>query len=124
MKAQTIKPATLAELAEAGGNFCVSVQVQGDGWIVYVHDETHDYSLLDIDGAEVALFASLITVEQRLRELGVVQFDVNGRIDRDAEDAAYSAWVRAQVQEALDDPSPLIPHDEAVRQIKAAIKAG
>ena len=124
MKMQTIKPATLAELAEAGGNFCVSVHVQSDGWTVYVHDETHDYSLLDIEGAEVALFDSLMTVEQRLRELGVVQFDIDGRIDRDAEDAAYSVWVREQVQEALDDPSPLIPHDEAIRQIKAALKAG
>ena len=69
MKAQTIKSATLADLAEAGGNFCVSVHVQGDGWTVFVHDETHDYSLLDIEGAEVALFDSLTTVEQRLREL-------------------------------------------------------
>lgn len=86
--------------------------------------ETHDYSLLDLDDPEIALFDSLTAVEQRLRELGIVQFDVDGRIDRDAEHAAYSVWVREQVQEALDDPSPLIPHDEAIRQINAALKAG
>ena len=30
--------------------------------------------------------------------------------------------LNAEVQEALDDPSPLVEHDEAVRKIRAAIR--
>ena len=29
-----------------------------------------------------------------------------------ASDPEYDAWFRARVQEALDDPGPLIPHEE------------
>lgn len=36
--------------------------------------------------------------------------------------AAYTKWLKAEVQEALDDTSPTIPHDEAMRQVRAAIK--
>jgi DNA-damage-inducible protein J len=31
-------------------------------------------------------------------------------------DAAYDAWFRAKVQEALDDPRPLIPHEEVMKR--------
>ena len=30
-----------------------------------------------------------------------------------AEKRTYDAWFRAKVQEALDDPRPAIPHDQA-----------
>jgi len=30
---------------------------------------------------------------------------------------SYDRWFRAKVQEALDDPSPDIPHDEAMAQV-------
>jgi hypothetical protein len=36
--------------------------------------------------------------------------------------AAYTKWLMAEVQEALDDTSPTIPHDEAMRQVRSAIK--
>lgn len=36
--------------------------------------------------------------------------------------AAYTKWLKAEIQEALDDPSPTIPHAEAMRLIRAAIK--
>lgn len=39
--------------------------------------------------------------------------------DRDA----YNAWFRAQVQEALDDTRPAIPHEQAMREVRARIKA-
>lgn len=32
-------------------------------------------------------------------------------------DAAYDAWFRAKVQEALDDPRPPISHEEAKRRM-------
>jgi len=31
-------------------------------------------------------------------------------------DAAYDAWFRAKVQEALDDPRPMIPHAEVMKR--------
>ena len=38
------------------------------------------------------------------------------------EAAAYTKWLKAEIQEAIDDISSTIPHDEAMRQIRAAIK--
>jgi hypothetical protein len=35
------------------------------------------------------------------------------------EEAAYDVWYRKQVQEALDDPRPKIPHDEAMASVRA-----
>lgn len=35
-------------------------------------------------------------------------------LKRAYEAAAYDKWFRAQVQEALDDPRPSIPHDEVM----------
>jgi hypothetical protein len=34
---------------------------------------------------------------------------------------AHDAWFRAKVQEALDDPRPPIPHDQAVARIDAVL---
>lgn len=36
--------------------------------------------------------------------------------------AAHMKWLEAEVQEAIDDASPTIPHDEAMRRVRAAIK--
>ena len=40
-----------------------------------------------------------------------------------AEAEAYEVWFRAKVQEALDDPSPGIPHDEVMAEMQAIIDA-
>lgn len=40
-----------------------------------------------------------------------------------ADQAAYDAWLAAEVQEALDDDSPSIPHEEAMRMVRAAVFA-
>lgn len=53
MRAQTIQPAALAELAKAGGNFSVSVHARDDGWTVYAHVELNDYSLVDVESDRV-----------------------------------------------------------------------
>jgi DNA-damage-inducible protein J len=36
-----------------------------------------------------------------------------------ADPATHEAWFRAKVQEALDDPSPLVPHDEVKARFAA-----
>ncbi len=120
MTTQTIGPAALAKLAEAGGNFSVSVLADKDGWTVCVHDEAGEYVLAGQTGKPTAVFDALEAVEQHLRAVGIVQFEVDGRMDRDSDDPAYDAWFKAQVREALNDPSPSIPHDEAMRMLRAA----
>lgn len=37
--------------------------------------------------------------------------------------ASYDRWFRAEAQASLDDPSPGIPHDEAMARIRATIEA-
>lgn len=37
------------------------------------------------------------------------------------EAAAYDRWFRAQVQEAMDDPRPGIPHDQVMAEMRALI---
>jgi len=122
MKTQTIEPDALAKLADAGGNFSVSVLAEGRGWTVCVHDEVGDRALLDLDSKVAAVFDALQTVEQRLRQLGVVRFEVDAGGGR-AGDPDYDGWLSVAVQEALDDPSPPVPHEEAMRQIRAAVLA-
>jgi hypothetical protein len=34
---------------------------------------------------------------------------------------AHDVWFRARVQEALDDPDPGIPHDQAMAELQAII---
>lgn len=36
-------------------------------------------------------------------------------------DDYYTKWLKAEVQEALDDPRPSVPHDEAMRQVRASL---
>jgi hypothetical protein len=37
------------------------------------------------------------------------------------EAAAYDRWFREQVQASLDDPSPGIPHDQVMAEMRALI---
>lgn len=122
MTTQSMELATLAKLAEAKANFSVSVLADKDGWTVCVHDEARDYVLLDQTGKAAAVFDALEAVERHLRAAGIVQFEVDGRKDRRSDGSGYDAWFRRQVQAAFDDPSPPIPHDEAMRLIQAAIE--
>lgn len=34
---------------------------------------------------------------------------------------AYTEWLAAEIQEAIDDPRPSIPHDEAMARMDARI---
>jgi hypothetical protein len=119
MKMPMIEPAALARLAGAGSAFSVSAQPEDDGWIIYVHDEQGDRALLDVEGRAAAIFNALEAVAQRLRTLGIDRFEVKDQLST----PGYEDWLRAEVQEALDDPSPLVPHAEAMRRIRAALKA-
>ena len=38
--------------------------------------------------------------------------------------ADYSLWLKAEIQQALDDHQPAFVHDQAMAQIRAGIKMG
>lgn len=40
-----------------------------------------------------------------------------------ADPDAYDSWFRAKVREAIDDPRPSVPHDQAMQDIQGAINA-
>lgn len=40
-----------------------------------------------------------------------------------ADQAAYDAWLATEVQDALEDDAPSIPHEEAMRMVRAAVLA-
>ncbi|AOH83767.1 stability determinant [Sphingomonas panacis] len=39
------------------------------------------------------------------------------------DEAAYDAWFRAKVEASLADPSPPIPHDQMMAELRAIIAA-
>lgn len=89
---------------------------------------------------QVRIFRKLETLVDYLKGVGIPRFDIdavnydpskvtmNRRPDRAAamkgahEAAAYTKWLKAEIQEAIDDSTPTIPHDEAMRQIRAALR--
>jgi hypothetical protein len=133
MHRDILNRAQLQSLAASGEEFAASV-VGADGkWRIFIHAAEGVRALSDACGDahmdEPVALNSLADVERLLRELGVVQFEVDGSsLDRAMSpppataDQEYDDWFRAQVQEALDDPRPAIPHDEAMRRIRAALK--
>ena len=38
------------------------------------------------------------------------------------EEEAYEAWLRAKVQKALDSDKPTIPHEEAMKRVRATLE--
>ena len=36
--------------------------------------------------------------------------------------AAYTRWLKAEVQEAIDDTGPSVPHEDAMRRVRSALK--
>lgn len=59
--------------------------------------------------------------------MSIVNMDNGGGADPEAsapaKQATYDAWLAAEVREALDDDSPSIPHEEAMRMVRAAVFA-
>jgi len=43
-------------------------------------------------------------------------------VETGQEDAAYTEWLRAKVQEAIDDPRPGIPHEQVMAAAQALIE--
>lgn len=140
MLTATIDHTTLTKLAEAGVVHSAHVVGREGGWGLLVKYGTTERALAAQRSQQVRIFRKLDTLVAYLKGIGIPRFEVDAanydascisahkRPDRaaamkDAHDAAaYTKWLKAEIQEALDDPSPTIPHDAAMRQIRAAIK--
>lgn len=138
MQSMTIK--RLRAISKAGGVESVTLKGQGGMFLVQI---------LTCSGATVLLvkarsnvpcrFANPIFALNVLRDVGITigQFDVSewspavkeeiagnrGRAEamRKALQVAYTEWLTAEIQEAIDDPRPSIPHDEVISWIDAHI---
>lgn len=140
MRADVIGHTALITLAESGRVRRARVVGQEDGWKIMVKHGTSEQALAEDHNGQVRIFAKLDTLAAYLKEIGIVRFDVeagevgpmrppiSAALDRSAaltdaqSAAAYAQWLKAEVQEAIDDTSPSVPHDEAMRQIRAALK--
>lgn len=140
MATETIDHATLTRLAEAGVVRSAHVVGQDGGWSILVKYGMSERTLAAQRSHQVRIFRKLETLVEYLKGIGIPRFDVDAlnydprsittakRPDRAVAmkeahaAAAYTKWLKAEVQEALDDTSPTIPHDEAMRQVRAAIK--
>lgn len=140
MTTETIDHATLTKLTEAGVVRSAHVIGQVGGWGVLVKYGMTERALAAQRSHQVRIFRKLETLVDYLKKIGIPRFDVDAvnydpqsmiatkRPDRaeamkDAHAAAaYTKWLKAEVQEALDDTSPTVPHDEAMRQVRAALK--
>lgn len=140
MTTETIDHPTLVKLAEAGVVRSAHVVGRDGGWGILVRYGLTERILAAQRSQQVRIFRKLETLVEYLKGVGIPRFDVDAehydprsatatkRPDRAAAmkdahaAAAYTRWLKAEVQQAIDDPSPAVPHDEAMRQIRAAIK--
>lgn len=140
MTTDTIDHTTLTKLAEAGVVRSAHVVGQAGGWGILVKYGMTERALAAQRSHQVRIFRKLETLVEYLKGIGIPCFDVDAvnydpsaesaykRPDRAEamkkahEAAAYDAWLKAEVQEAIDDSSPMIPHDEVMRDVRAAIQ--
>ena len=123
-----INHSALAKLVESGAVRAAHVVGRSGGWGIIVKCGRTVRPLAAQRG-KVRLFSKLETVAAYLKGIGIARFDVDvlgydaeharrTRPDRAAalkrahEAAAYDKWFRSQVQVALDDSRPSIPHEE------------
>ena len=138
MNAETITHTTLKELAEAGAIRRACAVAFGDRWGLVFSYGGVEKTLRSKNGHNVRNWANLNSVTNYLAELGIRKFETDAtnydpnqktltRPDKSAalkrahQAAEYDQWFREQVQAAIDDPRPSVPHDEAVRKMEAEL---
>ena len=136
MATQTIDHNTLARLIDAGTDCGARIVGQSGGWTVRVQYGTAEQTLTAQRTRQIRLFRKMDTLVAYLKSIGIKRFNVDAsdydpdgakvaRPDRAAamkhahEAAAYDTWFRAQVQAAIDDPRPRVPHNQAKARFAA-----
>lgn len=140
MATETIDHTTLSRLAEAGAVRSAHIIGQNGGWGVLVKCGMTERALAAQRSHQVRIFRKFETLVNYLKSVGIARFDVDAvnydaaslkttrnRPDRAEamksahEAAAYDKWLKAEVQEAIDDTSPTIPHNEVMKEVRAVI---
>jgi len=132
MATETIDHTTLSRLAEAGAVRSAHVVGQAGGWGIMVKYGMTEHALAAQRSNQVRIFRKFETLVNYLKGVGIARFDVDTanygpdshatartRPDSAAklkiahEAAAYDKWLKAEIQEAIDDPSPSISNEDA-----------
>ncbi|OIQ73780.1 hypothetical protein GALL_445790 [mine drainage metagenome] len=140
MNTETIDHTTLSRLAEAGAVRSAHIIGQNGGWGVLVKYGMTERALAAQRSHQVRIFRKFETLVAYLKGVGIARFDVDAvnydpasmkatrsRPDRaeamkNAHEAvAYNNWFKQQVQEALDDDSPGIPHEQVMKNVREVI---
>ena len=138
MNSETITHTTLKELVEAGAIRRACAVAFGDRWGLVFSYGGVEKTLRSKNGHNVRNWANLNSVTNYLAELGIRKFETDAtnydpnqktltRPDKSValkkahQAAEYDKWFREQVQAAIDDPRPSVPHDEAVRKMEAEL---
>ena len=131
----------LRATASAGGVVGVTLKGQGGAFLVQIATRSGSGAVLSkARSTEPRRFGNPLAALNVLRDVGITvgKFDASeydptdkeqdagnrGRADamREAhEAAAYNQWLAAEIQEAIDDPRPSVPHDEVMARMDARI---
>lgn len=135
MSTAIIDHTTLARMAEAGVALTANAVRRDNGWVVLIRYGTDERALAAERTYPARVFGKLDTLSDTLKGLGVLRFAVDAtdqaigsRRDRKAAlaggkvAAAYSKWLKAEIQLALDDSHAAVAHDKAMRQVRAGLK--
>ena len=140
MSTETISHTTLRELAAAGAVREAAAVAQGSRWSLIVRYGGVERVLAARKTKEPRSWAHLDSLTRYLAEIGIRQFTTDARnydpdqpagqrrpdraeaLRRAHEAADYDRWFRAQVQKALDDPRPAVPHKEAMAWVEKELE--
>ena len=140
---QTMTLEQLRAASDAGGVAGVTLKGLGGTFIVQIATRSGSVAVLAKARSSIPRrFGNPIAVLNVLRDVGVTtgQFDASewnplekdpspgnrGRAEamrKAHQAAAYSEWLAAEIQEAIDDPRPNLPHDEVMDEMEADIAA-
>ncbi len=132
--ADTIDHVTLEHLVEAGVVCGANIVGQPGGWGVVIQYGMTERALAAKRGA-IRIFRKFETLVSYLKDIGIVKYQVDAshfdpvslKTDRKRTDAAermknvheaaaYKGWLTQQVQEAVDDLRPSVPHSEVAAE--------
>lgn len=139
MQSMTIEQ--LRAASDAGGVSGVTLKGQGGAFLVQIATRSGAAALLaKARSSEPRRFGNPIAALNVLRGVGITvgRFDASewnpgekeetagnrGRAEamrKAHQAAAYSDWLATEIQQAIDDPRPSIPHDEVMAQMNARI---
>lgn len=140
MITETIDHTTLTRLAEAGVIHSAHIIGQSGGWGVLLKYGVTERALAAQRSQQMRIFRKFETLVHYLKGVGIAHFDVDAvnydvvslksnhnRPDRSValkeahEAAAYNKWLKAEIQVAIDDTSPTIPHADVMKEVRAVI---